>query len=161
LVSDKRSEAELGGGQSVALKSKKKYQTLYALVLGSIISSYTLLDKMCVSFVHPISFLFMVFCISAPIMTTYVLMTDSPKLADALKHYKKYAVFIAVFRPGGYLLVLFAFQIGNVSYVAPLRECSVVVGAILGFVFLKEKATVQKCIGIAVIVTGLVLIKLA
>ena len=46
------------------------------------------------------------------------------------------------------------------SYVTPIRETSIVIGAILGFLFLKEKATLNKIAGILSIVLGVILIKI-
>ena len=39
---------------------------------------------------------------------------------------------------GTYLLILFAFRLGQVSYIVPLRESSVLIAALLGVVFLRS-----------------------
>jgi len=45
------------------------------------------------------------------------------------------------------------------SYIVSMREFSVVIGSFLGFVFLKEKPTVLKIIGILCVTAGLIFIK--
>ena len=47
------------------------------------------------------------------------------------------------------------------SYITALRECSVIFGALLGFIVLKEKINYIMVFGILSIVGGLVMIKLA
>jgi uncharacterized membrane protein len=59
-----------------------------------------------------------------------------------------------------YLIILYAFQQSDVSFVVATREVSVVFGSILGFIFLKEKITFPKIVGIVSVTTGLVIIKL-
>jgi uncharacterized membrane protein len=58
-----------------------------------------------------------------------------------------------------YLLILYAYTMGPISYIIAARESSVVIGAALGFYFLKERLTASKTIGILAIFGGLVLIK--
>ena len=48
---------------------------------------------------------------------------------------------------------------GPISYIIAARESSVVIGAALGFLFLKERLTAFKAIGILAIFGGLALIK--
>jgi uncharacterized membrane protein len=60
-----------------------------------------------------------------------------------------------------YLLILYAFRLGNVSYAVAVREFAVVIGAALGVIFLGEKLTKLKVVGIVSIMVGLLLIKLA
>ncbi len=77
---------------------------------------------------------------------------------------KEYKLYIAIVGPGsvtGYLIILFALQQTNASYIVAMREISVVIGSILGFIFLKERITVLKVVGMLFIVTGLVLVKIA
>lgn len=49
----------------------------------------------------------------------------------------------------------------NTSYIVAMREFSVVIGSILGFIFLKESFTVRKAFGILSVAAGLVLVKIA
>ena len=62
---------------------------------------------------------------------------------------------------GTYLLILFAFRLEQASYIVAVREFSVVVGALMGAVFLTESLTLPKILGIASIAGGLILVRLA
>ncbi|HIG31409.1 MAG TPA: hypothetical protein EYQ50_27815 [Verrucomicrobiales bacterium] len=62
---------------------------------------------------------------------------------------------------GSYLIILFAFQLALVGYVVALREFAVVIGACLGFYFLKETISPEKVFAIIIISLGLILIKVA
>lgn len=57
-----------------------------------------------------------------------------------------------------YGLVLYAYTKAQVGAVAALRETSVVLGALMGMVFLKEEKSIVRFIGAAVIVAGIALI---
>jgi uncharacterized membrane protein len=60
-----------------------------------------------------------------------------------------------------YLMVLFVFTKGAVSYVVAVREFDVVLGALVGIVFLKERLIPAKLYAIVAITSGLVFIKVS
>ncbi len=68
---------------------------------------------------------------------------------------------IGVGAMGTYLLILFAFPLEQASYIVAVREFSIVVGPLLGAVFLTERLTPPKILGIAAIAGGLILVRLA
>ena len=73
----------------------------------------------------------------------------------------KYAVAVAVLSPMAYILVLYAYQLGGqVSLIAPLREVSLMLATIAGFFILKEKASLARLAGCAIIVAGVVLLSI-
>ena len=74
-------------------------------------------------------------------------------------HWRSIA-FIGLGSLGTYLLILFAYTKGPVSYIVAARESSVVIGSILGFVFLRENFTRLKLVGVLGIAAGLALIKM-
>ena len=55
---------------------------------------------------------------------------------------------------GGYLMVLYAMSLAQVSYILSLRQISVVFGALLGVVFLNEKYSRVRLIGSIIIFIG-------
>ena len=58
-------------------------------------------------------------------------------------------------------LVLTAFSLSRVSYVAPAREVGIVLGVLLGVVFLKEPFGGGRLLGSSFIVAGLALIAIS
>lgn len=84
-------------------------------------------------------------------------------IGDTLKHEWKYSCIIGYGSFIGYAIILLIYALfaeAKASYVTPIRETSIVIGAILGFIFLKEKATVNKIAGILSIVLGVIMIKI-
>ena len=60
-----------------------------------------------------------------------------------------------------YGLVLTAFNLSQVSYVAPAREVGIVFGVLMGMFILKEQSGGGRLLGAAFIVAGLALIALS
>jgi drug/metabolite transporter (DMT)-like permease len=79
----------------------------------------------------------------------------------AYRRYPRAVWMIGIGSPLTYLIILFAYSHGPVSYVTAVREFSVVIAALLGARFLKERISPLRWAGIAMVVTGMVLIKLA
>ncbi len=59
---------------------------------------------------------------------------------------------------GTYLIVLGAMRIGQVSYIVPLRETSVLVASVLGAVFLNEGFNRRRLLASALIAFGVITI---
>ena len=57
-----------------------------------------------------------------------------------------------------YMMVLFAFRMSKVSYVVAVREFSIVLSALYGLVWLKERYVMQKLTGSCIIALGVILI---
>lgn len=58
----------------------------------------------------------------------------------------------------GAVLMLLAYRYGSVSVLQPMLSTNYILSAILGFLVLQEKITVQKMIGIVIITCGVILI---
>ena len=63
---------------------------------------------------------------------------------------------IAVFAPASYILILTAMSFTDLSYVAPSREISVLIGAILGRQLLGEEHTGRRMVAACAMVAGLI-----
>ena len=114
---------------------------LFAFLTGITIAGYSVADSRSAGLNHPV--------VSLNVMSITSLLLVSP------------ISFRKGFGMGTYLIIMFAFSLSNhASYIVALRECSVIIASILGFVVLKEKPTKQKIIGIILITAGLVLIKM-
>jgi uncharacterized membrane protein len=57
-------------------------------------------------------------------------------------------------------MILFALQISKVSYVAAVREVSIVFSALIGIVLLQKKNAPQKLLGAVLITLGVIFIAL-
>ena len=130
-----------------------------ALGVGATIVSYSLVDKVGVSIVHPVVYIFAMFMLSAALVTPMVAVRDRGRLWRKLAETWRAATFIGIGSTAAYLMILFAMTVGQVGYIVALREFAVVLGAVLGFVFLKERITPLKVGSVVMIVAGLVFIK--
>ena len=98
---------------------------------------------------------------SGLLMTPYVLYRHKVRILPTLRVSWRYILCIGPAALVTYLMILVAFRTERISYVVAFREVAVVFGSILGFVFLKDRLTPWKALGLVAVVVGLVLIKLA
>jgi uncharacterized membrane protein len=133
---------------------------VYALITGLIIAGYSLVDKVGVSHAHPVVYGYLIFAGMTLGLTPYVLLHHR---SDVLRELRASPWLVAVgglFVQGTYLIVLAAMTIAPVSYIVPLREVSVLFGAVLGMLFLKELMTPNRVVGAIIITVGVGLIAL-
>lgn len=131
----------------------------YGLLTGAFIAAYTLWDRTAIVENH-ISVIFITF---ASIVLPLVLLIPVviPKHATVkleLKQHWKQLLAISVFQPLSYLLVLIAMKTTPVTYVAPVRELSIVFGVFFGINLLKEKDSVKRFVAAGIILAGIVML---
>lgn len=143
------------------VRSRQRRRSIpYALIVGASIAVYSVVDKLGVSLVHPVHYVFSLFVIPGVILSPYVLLRHRSAVVRTWRGMKKYAFLAGPGSMATYLLVLYAMRIGKVSYILAVREFSVVIGALLGVLFLGERFGWHKGVGIGAVVLGLVLVKL-
>jgi uncharacterized membrane protein len=133
----------------------------YALVVGMTIIAYSYIDKVGVALVNPVSYISGMFTIAAVTLTVVAVTWHRDLLIRSLRTQIVYGVAIGIGSISTYLIILFAFRQGPLSYIAAVREFSVAIGSVMGFLFLKERLTAKKVFGITAITLGLILIKIA
>lgn len=131
-----------------------------ALVCGSLIMSYTIMDKLLVAELHPIPVLAASQVISALMFLPYVLKSRRAEMRLTLKTRMKPTVTISIIATTSYLIILYVMQIAPVSRIVAVREASVVFGAIAGYALLKEDFSRTRLIGVVFVVIGIILVKL-
>jgi drug/metabolite transporter (DMT)-like permease len=65
---------------------------------------------------------------------------------------------VGILSPLAYVLVLRALQLAPVALVAPARETSIVVGALFGWLVLREPRPARRLVGAAIVLGGITLI---
>ena len=134
---------------------------LLALAVGATIVCYSLVDKVGVSRINPVLYVSSLFWLSALFSAPYVMMTrHRQEIRQAWRHLKVYVVVIGPGSLATYLVILFAMQVAQVSYVVAVRESSVVIGTLMGRFLLQERLTPAQWAGIAAVVLGSVLVRL-
>ena len=129
----------------------------WALVTGALICAYTLWDKHAVdALALPALFYDWAggLVMSAALLPLAARRPDA--IAAAWRDHRGEALVIAVLAPLAYILVLTALATTPVSYVAPAREVSILIGAMLGAKLLGEGGIRRRLPAAAAIVAGVV-----
>ena len=134
----------------------------YAVLTGLTIAAYSIVDKEGVGHIQPVLYMYFLTIGSAVFLVPYILLhkgTGAVKTewrANAIPiTVSGLLVFIA------YGLVLTAFSLSRVSYVAPAREMGIVIGVLLGMYVLKEPFGAGRLLGSGFIVGGVAMIALS
>ena len=133
----------------------------YALLTSIFIASYTLWDKYAVStlLISPL-LLDGTSNIARAALLTPTVVGKWARVKETLQRYRLEVVGVALLSPLAYVLILFAMSSSPVSYVAPMRECSVLIGTFLGTRFLAEKQLWRRLSAASVILLGIILLAL-
>lgn len=144
------------GNPAKYAETKAAQAILFAVLTGFFIASYTLWDKYAVSSmaVSPILMYW-----GTTVCQALLLLPYATKNRETVTYQWKTncpAVFgVAVLCPLSYILVLTAMVFTPVSYVAPVREVSILIGAIIGARFLAEGDATLRIAAAVVILAGL------
>lgn len=139
---------------SRAQLSKGIYLALMTAVLMSI---YSVIDKAGVQVpgFGPFNFLYVMFFASFLFLTPYVLWKAGvPAIREEARGRLGMLTLMGLLDLTGYLAILFAMTKTQVSYVMALRQVAVVLGAIMGTAFLKEKYGSTRILASVVIFAG-------
>jgi drug/metabolite transporter (DMT)-like permease len=129
----------------------------YALITGLFIAAYTLWDKQAVSrfAIMPIVLDWGANVGRAILLTPFALRYSEEAVIEWREH-KWEAVAVAILIPLSYILVLTAMSFTPVSYVAPAREISILVGTALGARLLAEGDARRRLAAASAMVLGIV-----
>jgi drug/metabolite transporter (DMT)-like permease len=149
----------LTGGASLFHQSRAHLRNaaLYGLATGTCIAGYTVWDQRAVSHLHLPPVLYD--CGTG--ITMFVLLAPFAfarrfEVAREWREHRKHALTIAVLGPVGYVLILTAMSFTPVSYIAPAREISIVIGAFFGAKLLKETDARRRLIAAGGMTIGII-----
>jgi drug/metabolite transporter (DMT)-like permease len=135
--------------------------TLWALGTGAAIAAYSLVDKIGVGVVAPPLYIYLMLAGTWLLLAPLVLIRRRWKVRREW-HVNRGPVLLAgLLVVGAYLMVLFALQNANVSYVVAVRQASILFSVWFGTHGLKEGHGRQKWVGAVCIVSGVIGIGLA
>jgi uncharacterized membrane protein len=104
------------------------------------VAGYTLVDKLAVSQMHPVVFAYIYPWISLSLFSSYIFkVKPNDVLKKEWRTHKGSILICGVLSIFGYFLILVAFTMERMSYVAGLRQLSIVFAVLLGGQILKEK----------------------
>jgi drug/metabolite transporter (DMT)-like permease len=131
----------------------------WALLTGILISTYTTVDKVGIRYFPPFIYIYFVLLVCLIVLSVLWLIPE--RRAALIQEPKNRMVAIllgAIFGTAGYTLVLAALKISPLSYVGPVREVSVVIGAWIGIRYLSEQGGWLRIVSSILVVIGIVLI---
>ncbi|MCK4702337.1 EamA family transporter [Candidatus Bathyarchaeota archaeon] len=131
----------------------------YAFVAALGTTVYSISDKMGVTAVDPLLYSFWLgFVITGMLSLVIVKRRGVSLLREELRGSLFRVSVAGVLVKGGYMLVLVAMSMAQVSYILALRQVSVVLGAALGVVLLKERYGGVRIVGSMIIFVGVYLL---
>lgn len=154
----------IGGGAITLTGDPRKLQQTgnaravgFALLTGCTIASYTLVDKIAVAaWLIPPLVQDWVSNLGRVVIMTPMVRGRANEIRETWKRAKREIVAIALLCPLSYILVLTAMVFTPVSYVAPAREVSILVAALMGAHLLSEGHVAQRLAAAGAMVLGII-----
>jgi len=147
----------LTGGLRIFHDSKAALAIRYGAALGMIIASYTVWDTYVVSIILIPPLLLDYFTtLGRFILLTPVAIRNWADVRREWQIHRLEAVGIGIFNSLAYILVLTALVFAPVSYVAPIREISILIGTVLGIYVLRESYGMRRIVAAGSMVLGVV-----
>jgi drug/metabolite transporter (DMT)-like permease len=131
---------------------------LFAALAGSV---YSVVDKVVVQSLPPVYYIWYIDVSMCAGMGGYLFFRGETSFRETWRGSKKEIFAIALLQNIGYGCFLLALQLSRVSYVVAFRQVSVLFGAGLGLVLLKERHGPTRIAGAAILTAGLFLIALS
>lgn len=133
----------------------------WGLATGATIASYTLWDNHAVNAldVPPVPYYVVGLVLQLPLLVVLLARRRDPvPVGDVWRSARTAVLVVAAFSPLAYVLVLRAMQLAPVALVAAGRESSIVVGAVFGWLVLREPRPARRLVGAVVVLAGIGLI---
>lgn len=132
----------------------------WGIATGGLIASYTVVDAYAVKALGIAPVVLDWFSNLLRFFLLAPLVVANPRRAiEAMRGYWWIAIGVGLLSPLSYILVLAALTSGApLSLVAPMREMSMMVGALLGMLILREKVGPWRLVGCGVLIAGVILL---
>ena len=139
-----------------------KVPVLPSLVVGTLIAAFTLIDAVGVRAAgSAIAYCAAIYIGNALGVGGYALLCQRRQLLSFGAGQTAMALGLAILSITIYTMILFALTKAPVALVAALAETSIVFAAFLGLFWLREPARVGRLAGVAIVASGVVILKLA
>ncbi len=134
---------------------------LYGFACGCCIAGYTVWDQRAVSQLQlaPPLYDFGTQLVMCLVLAPFALRR-LPEVAEGWREHRGKALTVAFLAPTAYILVLFAMQFTPVSYIAPAREISILIGTFFGARLLGEADASRRLIAAGGMVAGVIALAL-
>jgi len=137
------------------LKYLRTGSSRYALLAALGTTIYSISDKLGVTAVNPLLYSFWLgFFVTGMLTVTIIHRKGLKPIKEELAANLSRITVAGILMRGGYMMVLYAMSLAQVSYILALRQISVVLGALMGVLFLGEKYGRVRIIGSVIIFIG-------
>lgn len=150
----------LGRVTTTATSGDPRAGVAFGLATGVLIATYTLWDRHAVAVlvVPPLVLDWAANAVRVVVLAPFAARRE--RLRRTWDAFRKEIVVVGLISPLAYILVLTALVVSPVSYVAPAREVSILIGTLLGVRLLEEGRLGIRLVGASAIVAGLVALAL-
>ncbi|MDO9092839.1 MAG: DMT family transporter [Rubrivivax sp.] len=116
-----------------AQRARTRAGVRWGLLTGALIAAYSVIDGYAIKVlaIGPVLFDYACNVLRLPLQLP-TMLKNRPALRQAWQTQWKHALVVATLGPLAYILVLYALQLAPLSHVAPAREISMLVAAVLG-----------------------------
>ena len=136
--------------------------TTFALLAAFAAACYTLWDKHAVQRVPAFAYIYLYTAITAIVYGAFIWRRyPRDEVAEQWRLHRWPILQVGFLNITSYLLVLLALRTGTSSYVIALRQLSIAFGVLLGWWLLREQVSIPKRVGVALIVTGCLVVGVA
>jgi drug/metabolite transporter (DMT)-like permease len=150
-----------GGTRLFKSHKTARWAIVYGLLTGLLIAAYTLWDKQAVStFMLPPIFFYYFSSLCRVSFLTPLALRLRDKVRSEWKTHRKEAFVVAILSPLSYFLVLTALVFTPVSYVAPAREISILIGTVMGARLLSEGDVGRRLSATSIMLAGIIALAL-
>ncbi len=135
---------------------KRHLGVLWGVATGAFIATYTVIDGWAIKSLGMAPILFYA---SGLVFRTLLLAPFALSRTDLRRQWREQRraiVIVGVLSPAAYTLVLLAVQMAPLSYVAPVREISMLAGTFIGASLLGESVKPSQFIGAAIMLLGVI-----
>lgn len=134
----------------------------YGLLAGVTMAARTLWDAYAMrTLTVPALLYFAARSVTHSLLLTPYALSRRHQISALWREHRRDILVVAAVAPVASVLVLYAMRLAPVSVVAPARELSVVIGAVVAWRWLGEPDPVRRLVGAAVVLVGVVAIALA
>ena len=141
--------------QDPAQRARTLAGVRWGLLTGAMIAGYSVIDGYAIKVlaIGPVIFDYACNVLRVPLQLP-TLLRNRPGLVQALRSQWKHALVVSMLAPLAYILVLYALTLAPLSHVAPAREISLLLAALLGGRLLGESDRGLRLLGAACMAGG-------
>ena len=133
----------------------------FALLTGCMTASYSVIDKLAVAvFMVPPLLQDWTSNLGRVVILTPAALRNRMEIARVWRRRRVEVIGVAILCPLSYILILSALVFTPVSYVAPAREISILIAAILGAQLLAERDAARRVVAATAMVAGIICLAL-